>query len=116
MYWDRDVRERRYRQSQARQARLSAARAKGTHTKQEWKILHDLFGRCVCCGISYDMLVGGTATKDHIEPIVVGGCDCVGNLQPVCRHCNSEGVGDDFREATLPGWQTIYLHRLGAYF
>jgi hypothetical protein len=62
------------------------------------------------------MLVGGTATKDHIEPIVVGGCDCVGNLQPVCRHCNSEGVGDDFREATLPGWQTIYLHRLGAYF
>jgi len=88
----------------------------GTHTKQEWKILHDIFGKCVSCGIPYEMLSGAGATKDHIEPLFAGGCDCIANLQPVCRHCNSEGIYQDLRGAALPGWQTIFLHRLGAYF
>jgi len=99
-----------------RQARLDAARAKGRHTKAEWKTLHDIFGRCVSCGVGYDELNGGEATKDHIEMIALGGCDCIGNLQPVCRQCNSRGVGADLRNDALPGWQTIYLHKLGAYY
>src|ERR1043166_3995937 len=95
-----------------RRERLIAARAKGTHTKAEWAVLHDIFGACVCCGIAVAMLVGGKGTKDHIEPISTGGCDCIGNLQPVCRNCNSHGIFQDLREVALPGWQTIYLHRM----
>lgn len=104
------------RAAKRRRIRLEIARAKGTHTKTEWAVLHDLFGRCVACGIPYEMLFGGSATKDHIMPITCGGCDCIGNLQPVCRQCNTRGVFDDMREAALPGWQTIYLHRMGAFF
>lgn len=99
-----------------RQDRLTIARLKGTHTKIEWKVLHDIFDRCLCCGIPYSGLFGGRATKDHIEPIYSGGCDCVANLQPVCRECNSAGIFVDLRDRMLPGWQTIYLHRMGAYY
>lgn len=96
--------------------RLTAARLKGSHTKAEWETLRGIFGACLCCGIAVAELDGGRATKDHIEPIYLGGCDCIGNLQPVCRHCNSHGIFQDLRERVLPGWQTIYLHRIGAYF
>jgi 5-methylcytosine-specific restriction endonuclease McrA len=113
---DAERRDQSYKAAQARRARLNAARTKGTHTKADWKILHDVFGRCVNCGIPYDILVGGAATKDHIVPLYADGCDCVANLQPVCRHCNSHGIFADLRDVVLPGWQTIYLHRLGAYF
>lgn len=104
------------RYGRTRPQRIAHARSKGTHTKQEWSILHDLFGCCVACGIPYEMLNGGNATKDHIKPISCGGCDCLANLQPVCRQCNSNGMFGDMRESALPGWQTIYLHRSGAYF
>lgn len=106
----------RQRASERRQARMADARSKGTHSKIEWKILHDIFGRCVVCGIPYDNLYGGSATRDHIQPVICEGCDCIGNLQPVCRQCNSRAPMADYREYALPGWQTIYLHRLGAYF
>lgn len=96
--------------------RLTAARLKGHHSKQEWDTLHDVFGFCLCCGIAVALLDGGKATKDHIEPISAGGCDCIANLQPVCRACNSHGIGQDLRSLRLPGWQTIYLHRMGSYF
>lgn len=99
-----------------RQDRLTAARLKGIHTKSEWRVLHDIFQACVCCGIPYSHLIGGRATKDHIDSIYYGGCDCIGNLQPVCRECNSAGIFHDLRESALPGWQTIYLHRMGAYY
>jgi hypothetical protein len=99
-----------------RAERLARARSIGTHTKQEWQILHDIFGSCVGCGVAYSELIGGGASKDHILPIRFGGCDCIGNLQPVCRQCNSSGVYSDCRNAALPGWQTVYLHRLGAFF
>jgi 5-methylcytosine-specific restriction endonuclease McrA len=108
--------ERRRRSGQLRQARLEAAREKGTHTKIEWEILQNVFSECVGCGVPYEYLNGVAPTKDHIHPIFCGGCDCIANLQPVCRQCNSSGVAGDLREASLPGWQTIYLHRLGAYF
>lgn len=99
-----------------RYERMQAAKAIGTHTPEEWKLLHDVFGRCLACGVGCDELIGGTTTKDHILPVALGGCDCIANLQPICRRCNSRGVGEDLREQALPGWQTIYLHRLGAYY
>ena len=61
-------------------------------------------------------LNGGEASKDHIDPVFCGDCDCIANLQPVCRQCNSSGSLGDMRETALPGWQTLYLHRMGAYF
>lgn len=102
--------------AQRRSVRLAAAREKGRHTKREWQTLHDIFGACVACGTPYSILNGGVATKDHIASILGGGCDCIANLQPVCRECNTVGVGGDLRAEALPGWQTIYLHRMGAYF
>jgi hypothetical protein len=99
-----------------RSERVAHARTKGTHTKDEWKTLHDIFGHCVACGIPYSELNGGKASKDHIHPVFCGGCDCIANLQPVCRQCNSTGRLADMRENALPGWQTIYLHRIGTYF
>jgi 5-methylcytosine-specific restriction endonuclease McrA len=114
--WWEDQETPRERAGRIRQTRLTAAREKGGHFKEHWKILHDIFGRCVSCGIPYDHLNGNAATKDHIEPISFGGCDCLANLQPVCRNCNSSGVMQDCRELALPGWQTILLHRMGAYY
>jgi hypothetical protein len=103
--------------ARVRQDRLTAARLRGTHSKAEWNILHDIFGKCVACSIPYSLLDGGRATKDHIEPLSMNGCDCVGNIQPLCRQCNSIGTALlDFRENALPGWQTIFLHRMGAYY
>jgi 5-methylcytosine-specific restriction endonuclease McrA len=99
-----------------RQDRLTAARLKGCHSKDEWLVLHDLFGACVACGIQYSDLIGGRATKDHIHPLYAGGCDCIANLQPLCRECNASGVSGDLRNRALPGWQTLFLHKMGAFF
>jgi 5-methylcytosine-specific restriction endonuclease McrA len=115
MSWD-DPEWRALTSPQRRSIRLAAAREKGTHTKLEWRLLHSIFGACVSCGVPYDELYGGHATKDHIKSIMGGGCDCIANLQPVCRECNSQGIGVDLRCEALPGWQTLYLHRMGAFF
>ncbi len=106
MFGDELARERRRRAHEARSKRMIAAKAKGTHTKLEWEILHDLFGSCVACGVPYDVLHGGQATKDHIVPVIAGGCDCIGNIQPLCRNCNSSLVGGccDYRNEAIPGW------------
>ncbi len=112
--WDDDLKryENRRRHGLIRAERLAAARAIGTHTKEEWSALHDLFGRCVSCGVPYEYLNGNSATKDHIVPLCAGGCDCLANLQPVCRSCNSSGVSEDLRESALPGWQSMFLSAL----
>jgi len=39
--------------------------------------------RCVNCGTQEDM------TTDHIIPLSANGWDCLSNLQPMCRSCNS---------------------------
>lgn len=101
--------EARYQTHLRRQARLDAARKKGTHTKDEWMVLHDLFGKCVACGVPYDHLYGQRATKDHIMPIIAEGCDCIGNLQPVCRQCNSIPDATDYRQSARLGWCAEYI-------
>lgn len=106
--------DRRQHHAQLRSARLAAAREKGTHEKIEWETLLEVFGKCVACGVPYSHLHGGRPTQDHIFPICGGGCDCIGNLQPLCRNCNSSlgPNSTDFRNAALPGWFGRYRLRL----
>jgi 5-methylcytosine-specific restriction endonuclease McrA len=83
--------ERRLIHGRIRSQRLKEARARGTHTEQEW---HDLVAkfdlRCVRCGCT----PAGRPCKDHIVPIYVGGSDAIDNLQPLCRECNSSKTVD----------------------
>ena len=58
------------------------------HTDREWRALCEAYGRkCLCCGHS------GTRhnpiTRDHVIPVRWGGSDEIGNIQPLCKSCNS---------------------------
>jgi 5-methylcytosine-specific restriction endonuclease McrA len=114
MPYDQDIVERRRVVGAARRAREAAARAKGTHTKAEWTALTDVFGRCVRCDVPYSDLHGGMPSKDHIRQLYRGGCDCIANIQPLCRNCNSAKTGDstDYRPLARQDWVRAYLGRL----
>lgn len=71
---------------QIRSQRLKEARAKGTHTPEQWDAIVARYeGRCVRCGCYPDP----RPCKDHIVPLYQGGSDGAGNLQPLCRQCNT---------------------------
>jgi hypothetical protein len=70
--------------SEWRAFRLAQARKLGTHTSSEWIELRDKINKCMSCERTDMPLV-----KDHIFPISKGGCDCIHNLQPLCKPCNS---------------------------
>ena len=73
--------------SQIRQQRMAEARAKGTHTKEQWQaILKKYDHRCVRCGAKEDHAF---IEKDHIVPVYQGGSDGPDNLQPMCSRCNA---------------------------
>jgi len=76
-----------------RSERLTEARKKATHTKDEWDEMRLFFGECVKCGNKEDLV------KDHITPIYQGGSDGLDNLQPLCRKCNASKGADstDYR-------------------
>lgn len=76
-----------------RSERLSEARKKGKHTKEEWEEMRLFFGECVKCGNNDDLV------KDHIIPIYQGGSDGLDNIQPLCRKCNASKGADttDYR-------------------
>ena len=78
--------------AETRSERLSAAREKGTHTKEQWEDMKSFFGGCVICGKSIDEV---KITKDHIVPIYQGGSDSITNLQPLCSSCNSRKGPDN---------------------
>jgi hypothetical protein len=65
-----------------------AARAKGTHSEQEWREMKRVYkGRCVRC--NQKPYPNGRLTKDHVIPVSCGGSDLITNIQPLCSQCNS---------------------------
>ena len=71
--------------AETRDRRLSDARKIARHSALEWAEMLTFFsGKCVKCGTSE-----GCAVKDHIIPIYQGGSDGIGNIQPLCKLCNS---------------------------
>ncbi len=70
--------------SELRRRRMRVARARGTHTHQQWVGLCAIFNhQCAACSRA------AALTKDHIIPVSRGGSDAIGNLQPLCQRCNS---------------------------
>lgn len=70
-----------------RQARLTLARAKGTHTSAEWaEIVAETGGICVRCGYQHN-LEYERPCKSYIVPLSDGGSSAIDNLQPLCRSC-----------------------------
>ncbi len=63
---------------------MRRARRLGTHTVAEWQTLRCSIGCCISCGATDRPLAA-----DHIIPVSRGGCDCIHNLQPMCKPCNS---------------------------
>ena len=82
--------------AEIRAQRLSEARARGTHTDEEWNaMLAEFEYRCAKCGC----LPEGRPCKDHVIPIAMEGSDAIGNLQPLCRECNTGKRWDTFNWA-----------------
>lgn len=87
---------------QKRAARMKAARALGTHTREQWERLrHFCNYTCVRCGLE-----GYHLDRDHILPVCLGGSDSIENIQPLCSWCNaSKGPESvDFRPV---GWREV---------
>ncbi|MBK8150832.1 MAG: HNH endonuclease [Acidobacteria bacterium] len=101
-------------QTRLRGKRLTAARQKGRHTRTEWLELKRLYGfRCVRCGVKesapYNLL-----QRDHVHEISQGGCDCIGNIQPLCGSCNAKKNGRkneswDFRQIAMSKGRPFYI-------
>ena len=75
--------------------RVRELQALGSHTALEWAETCAKYGnKCLCCGASDRPL-----TRDHVIPLVLGGSDAIGNLQPLCGPCNSAKgqTGLDYR-------------------
>lgn len=89
-----------------RSERLSEARRKGTHTKEEWTALVNVCGnKCLRCSAPSPEIV-----KDHILAIVHGGSDSIENLQPLCRSCNAAKT--DAIDSRPAGWALMLAERL----
>lgn len=56
----------------------------GKYTIDEWRELCDKYeNRCLKCGEQKPL------TADHVLPLIHGGKNCIENIQPLCRSCNS---------------------------
>lgn len=58
--------------------------SEGNYTYDEWQALCDFYGNvCLDCGEQKPL------TADHVIPITKGGSNYIGNIQPLCKPCNS---------------------------
>jgi len=68
------------------------------HTRKQWLELCLRYqNKCLACGSTKNICA------DHIVPLSKGGSDCIDNIQPLCRSCNSrKGVKTiDYRVAYI---------------
>lgn len=87
-WYQRQRAERDKRNRELRLQRMLVAREKGTHTLREWELMKKMFDyRCVQCSRQEPDI---ELVKDHVHQIYQGGCDCIVNIQPLCRSCNAE--------------------------
>lgn len=103
---DSDAYNRRLKERNARKrrARLRQARALGSHPKERWPAIQELFcGLCVRCLAAGRWPAPGGTVKDHIRPLYRGGDDSVRNIQPLCPPCNNSKGPDpvDYRPEAL---------------
>ena len=60
----------------------------GSHSLEEWLELKRKYNNtCPAC-LKREPLI--TLSRDHINPISLGGTDDITNIQPLCRACNSK--------------------------
>jgi 5-methylcytosine-specific restriction endonuclease McrA len=58
--------------------------SEGTWTAEEFAAVCDHYGNvCLCCGKAKKL------HADHVIPLIKGGRNDIGNLQPLCHSCNS---------------------------
>lgn len=83
-----DRREKRMYEQRVRNARLSLARARGSHTTSQWDALVlETRGECVRCGYEHDLNFEKPC-KAYMVPLAGGGSATIDNLMPLCRSCS----------------------------
>lgn len=90
-----------------RSERMRAAKALGTHTRQEWYAkLRALDFRCYYCQRD-TRHPAVKLTKDHLTPVSRGGSDAIDNVVPACRSCNYDKADMTEAEYALMFWRKV---------
>lgn len=91
--WQRENPERRAATRQRYNARKQQAH--GNFTGEQWLALLEFYGaKCLRCNRT-------PPTVDHVIPLSKGGSNDIGNIQPLCRPCNSGKRARDTDYRTL---------------
>lgn len=82
--------------------------AGGSFTRTEFKALCTATGnRCLCCG----QVVGlAKLTADHIVALAAGGHNGIGNIQPLCKPCNTAKGTETMNYLTAYALEGMVIH------
>lgn len=70
-----------------RTEKMRQAKARGTHTADEWHALVRATPTCRYCGVRLNVF---NRVSDHRIPVGRGGSDAIDNIDAVCWQCNLE--------------------------